>query len=189
MSEVAISYKGSNIATMDTSGTKTLLTSGNYCEGDITVTYARPSVTPTLETVTKTYTPSTSAVTDTITASSGYDGIQEVDVTVSAVPTGSATPASSISATGATVSTSGSNTLTLSKSSVSNTPTVSAGYISSGTAGNSRVSLSATVNLRSSSDLTASGATVSQRHAKRNEHNGLHHGVNQDGNSGNSIRF
>ena len=76
------------------------------------------------------------------------------------MPTGSATPASSISATGATVSTSGSNTLTLSKSSVSNTPTVSAGYISSGTAGNSSVSLSATVNLRSSSDLTASGATV-----------------------------
>ena len=42
--------------------------------------------TPTLETVTKTYTPSTSAVTDTITASSGYDGIEEVNVTVSAVP-------------------------------------------------------------------------------------------------------
>lgn len=43
--------------------------------------------TPTLETVTKTYTPSTSAVTDTITPSSGYDGIEEVDVTVSAIPT------------------------------------------------------------------------------------------------------
>ena len=42
--------------------------------------------TPTLETVTKTYTPSTSAVTDTITPSSGYDGIEEVDVTVSAIP-------------------------------------------------------------------------------------------------------
>lgn len=42
--------------------------------------------TPTLETVTKTYTPSTSAVTDTITPSAGYDGIEEVDVTVSAVP-------------------------------------------------------------------------------------------------------
>lgn len=41
---------------------------------------------PTLETVTKTYTPSTSAVTDTITPSGGYDGIEEVDVTVSAVP-------------------------------------------------------------------------------------------------------
>ena len=42
--------------------------------------------TPTLETVTKTYTPSTSAVTDTITPSAGYDGIGEVDVTVSAMP-------------------------------------------------------------------------------------------------------
>ena len=42
--------------------------------------------TPTLETVTKTYTPSTTAVTDTITPSLGYDGIEEVDVTVSAVP-------------------------------------------------------------------------------------------------------
>ena len=42
--------------------------------------------TPTLETVTKTYTPSTSAVTDTITPSAGYDGIEEVDVTVSAIP-------------------------------------------------------------------------------------------------------
>ena len=225
--------------------------------------------TPTLETVTKTYTPSTTAVTDTITASSGYDGIEEVDVTVSAVPTfsggagiyqqyttvngsrkwqvrgvvtcddgdegyvdhdidgdwctysaiakntsvtptesaqtiggantmmegavtvnaipsnyvgsgitqrsssdltasgatvtapagyyssqatksvssGSATPASSISATGATVST-GTNTLTLSKSSVSNTPQVSAGYISSGTAGNSSVSLTASVTTK-----------------------------------------
>ena len=74
------------------------------------------------------------------------------------VPSGSATPASSISATGATVST-GTNTLTLSKT-VSNTPSVSAGYISSGTSGNSSVSLTASVNTRSSSDLTASGATV-----------------------------
>ena len=41
---------------------------------------------PTLETITKTYTPSTTAITDTITPSSGYDGIEEVDVTVSAVP-------------------------------------------------------------------------------------------------------
>ena len=63
------------------------------------------------------------------------------------VPSGSATPASSISATGATVSTS-TNTLTLSKSSVANTPQVSAGYITSGTQGNSSVSLSATVTTK-----------------------------------------
>lgn len=74
------------------------------------------------------------------------------------VASGSATPASSISGTGASVS-AGTNTLTLSKT-VSNTPQVSAGYVSSGTAGNSSVSLTASVNTRSSSDLTASGATV-----------------------------
>ena len=74
------------------------------------------------------------------------------------IASGSATPAASISSTGATVST-GTNTLTLSKT-VSNTPQVSAGYVSSGTAGNSSVSLTASVNTRSSSDLTASGATV-----------------------------
>ena len=42
MSEVAINYKGSSIATMDASGTKTLQTSGSYCEGDISVVYTRP---------------------------------------------------------------------------------------------------------------------------------------------------
>ena len=63
--------------------------------------------------------------------------------TVSAVPNGVATSASSISGTGATVSSS-STTITLSKS-VSNTPRITTtGYISSGTAGSSSVSLSAT---------------------------------------------
>lgn len=90
----------------------------------------------------------------TVTAPSGYYSSSATKT----VASGSATPASSISATGATVST-GTNTLTLSKS-VSNMPTVSAGYISSGTAGNSSVSLTASINTRSSSDLTVSGATV-----------------------------
>lgn len=72
---------------------------------------------------------------------------------------GSVTAPASISGTGATVST-GTNTLTLTKT-VSVTPNVTtAGYISSGTAGNSSVSLTASVNTRSSSDLTASDATV-----------------------------
>lgn len=242
--------------------------------------------TPTLETITKTYTATTSQQTDTITPSSGYDGIEEVDVTVSAIPiatigddgynsefytsnnarkwrtrfwrefnsggylgaytsgqaenedwltkdaiasgtsvtptesaqtiggsntmlegavtvnaiqssyvgsgitrrdstdltasgatvtapsgyyassatktisSGSATPASSISATGATVST-GTNTLTLSKS-VSNTPQVSAGYISSGTAGNSSVSLTASVTTKGATNhyATTSDQTI-----------------------------
>jgi len=142
-------------------------------------------VSPTLQTVTKSYTPTESAQTETITAGSGYDGIEEVDVTVNAisstyvgsgvarndstnltasgatvtapagyyasvatktVSSGSASPASSISGTSATVST-GTNTLTLSKT-VSNTPQVSAGYVSAGTAGNTNVSLTANVTTK-----------------------------------------
>lgn len=68
------------------------------------------------------------------------------------VSSGSATPASTITATGASVST-GTNTLTLSKS-VSNTPTVSAGYVSSGTAGNSSVSLTASVTTKGAATIT-----------------------------------
>lgn len=68
------------------------------------------------------------------------------------VASGSATPAATISATGATVAT-GTNTLTLSKS-VSNTPNVSAGYVASGTAGNSSVSLTASVTTKAAATIT-----------------------------------
>lgn len=71
---------------------------------------------------------------------------------VNAVANGSATPASSISGTSATVTT-GNNTLTLSKT-VSNTPQVSAGYVSSGTAGNSNVSLTASVTTKAAATIT-----------------------------------
>lgn len=39
MAAVEISYKGNTIASMDDSGAKTLLTSGSYCEDNITVSY------------------------------------------------------------------------------------------------------------------------------------------------------
>lgn len=59
MADVTIKYKGANIATMDASGTKTLNTSGKYCEGDIQVAYTDPekptqskSATPSLSTQT-----------------------------------------------------------------------------------------------------------------------------------------
>ena len=84
----------------------------------------------------------------TVTVPAGFYGSQ-ASATISS---GSATPASTISATGASVST-GTNTLTLSKS-VSNTPTVSAGYISSGTAGNSSVSLTASVTTKAAATIT-----------------------------------
>ena len=94
------------------------------------------------QTVNKTYTPTTSQQTETITAGTGYDAIEKVNVTVNAMPSGAVTAPSSITGTSATVST-GTNTLTLSKT-ISVTPNVTtAGYVSSGTAGNSSVSLTA----------------------------------------------
>ena len=89
----------------------------------------------------------------TLSITSAGNNIDVAQYATASVASGSATPAASISATGATVSTS-TNTLTLTKSSVSNTPQVSAGYISSGTAGNSSVSLSATVTTKGATTYT-----------------------------------
>lgn len=41
MADVTINYKGSKIAEMSSSGTKTLKTSGTYCEGDVSVNYVK----------------------------------------------------------------------------------------------------------------------------------------------------
>lgn len=71
---------------------------------------------------------------------------------ISATPNGSATAPNSISGTSATVST-GTNTLTLTKT-VSVTPSVTAGYVSSGTAGNSSVSLTASVTTKAAATIT-----------------------------------
>ena len=68
------------------------------------------------------------------------------------VSSGSATAPATISGTSASVST-GTNTITLSKT-ISVTPTVSAGYVSSGTAGNSSVSLTASVTTKGATTYT-----------------------------------
>lgn len=81
---------------------------------------------------------------------------------VNAVANGSVTAPSTISGTSATVST-GTNTLTLTKS-VSVTPNVTtAGYISSGTAGNASVSLSASVTTQGAQTIhpSTSNQTIS----------------------------
>ena len=73
--------------------------------------------------------------------------------TISATPNGAVTAPASISGTSATVST-GTNTLTLTKT-VSVTPNVTtAGYISFGTAGNSSVSLTASVTTKAAATIT-----------------------------------
>jgi hypothetical protein len=46
MADVTINYKGTKIAELSASGTKTLKTSGTYCEGDISVNYIKPSSIP-----------------------------------------------------------------------------------------------------------------------------------------------
>ena len=89
-----------------------------------------------------------SASGDTVTAPAGY----YASSVSKSVGTGSATAPATISGTSATVST-GSNTLTLSKT-VSVTPTVSAGYVASGTAGNSSVSLTASVTTKAAATYT-----------------------------------
>lgn len=83
----------------------------------------------------------------TVTAPAGYYS----SAASKSITSGSAVPAASISATAASLST-GNGTLTLTKNNVSNTPQVTAGYVASGTAGNTNMSLTATV--------TTQGATT-----------------------------
>jgi len=84
----------------------------------------------------------------TVTVPAGY----YADAATKSVDSGSATPAATITGTSASVST-GTNTLTLSKT-ISNTPQVTAGYIASGTAGNSSVSLTASVTTKAAATIT-----------------------------------
>ena len=89
-----------------------------------------------------------SASGDTVTVPAGYYSTQQTK----SVDSGSATAPASISGSSASVST-GTNTLTLSKT-ISVTPTVTAGYVASGTAGNSSVSLTASVTTKAAATIT-----------------------------------
>ena len=103
----------------------------------------------------KTVTPS--GVEQRITADTSYTALEQV--TVEAVPAGVATAPALISVSSATVNTAGG--LFVLSASTSVTPDITtAGYISSGTAGTSLITMQADIAIRSSSDVTASGTTV-----------------------------
>lgn len=96
------------------------------------LTYTRGGGSPTLQTKSKTYTPTTSQQTESVTADSGYDGLSAVSITVNAMPSGTAgTPIATKSA--------------VSNHSVTVTPSVtnSTGYITGGTKTGTAVTVTA----------------------------------------------
>ena len=85
---------------------------------------------------------------DTVTVPAGYYAAQQTK----SVDAGSATAPATISGSSASIST-GTNTLTLSKT-IPLTPSVTAGYVAAGTAGNSAVSLTASVTTKAAATIT-----------------------------------
>ena len=161
-------YKISAVANGSATGPSSLsASSATITTGTNTITLTKTSVTttPTVSagyvsaatastatvalTASVTVNPTPTASGKTVTIPAGYYSAQ----TTKDVSTGSATGPSTVSSTGASVST-GNNTLTLTKSSVSITPTVSAGYVSSGTASSSTVSLTASVTTKGATTYT-----------------------------------
>ena len=135
---------GTNTITLTKTGVTTTPTvSAGY------VSSATASTATVALTASVTVNPTPTASGKTVTIPAGYYSAQ----TTKDVSTGSATGPSTVSSTGASVST-GNNTLTLTKNSVSITPTVSAGYVSSGTASSSTVSLTASVTTKGATTYT-----------------------------------
>lgn len=139
-----------------TLGTKTITENDTYyAEDDGLDGYSEVTVNVsgggggTLETITKTYTPTTSQQTDTITPGVGYDGIAEVDVTVNAMPTGTeGTPTATKGA--------------VSNHSVAVTPSVTnvAGYIAGGTKTGTAVTVSASELVSGTKQISQNGTGI-----------------------------
>lgn len=142
--EVDIPIQGGGTAKFMDTGDATLSSGSQMLDG-VTAYAGGTKVTGTIETKTSSDLTASGA---TVTAPAGY----YASAASKSVASGSATAPASISGSSASVST-GTNTLTLSKT-VSVTPSVSAGYVSSGTAGNSSVSLTASVTTKAAATIT-----------------------------------
>ena len=110
MADVEVSYRGQIIRSMSASGQEVLHTEGKYCDDDITIDYTQPGGGgANLQTKSVSYTPDETGISDTILPDPGYDGLDEVDVTVDAIPdtyVGSAVPqrdSTSLTSTGQVV--------------------------------------------------------------------------------------
>lgn len=171
------------------SGTKSITDNGtgidvtNYAAVDVAV----PSGTPTLQTKTKSYTPTEAAQSETVTYDAGYDGLDEVNISVGAISStyvGSGITqrdSTDLSASGATVTapagyyasnatksvssgTEGTPTATkgtVSSNRVTVTPSVTngAGYISGGTHTGTGVTVQASELVSGTKTITGSGTT------------------------------
>lgn len=172
------------------SGTKSITANGTNI--DVTeyaaVDVAVPGDTPTLQTKSVSYTPTESQQTETVTPSTGYDGLDKVNVTVGAIDSeyvGSDVPrrsSSDLSASGATVTapagyyaaaaskavasgTAGTPSATkgaVSNHSISVTPSVTntAGYIPGGTISGTAVSVSASELVSGTLSITDNGTGI-----------------------------
>ena len=85
----------------------------------------------------------------TVTVPAGY----YEEAASKSVSSGSATGPTSLSGSSATITT-GTNTITLTKTGVTTTPTVSAGYVSSATSSTATVALTASVTTKSAATIT-----------------------------------
>ena len=119
------------------------------------VTVNVPPSSISLQTKTATYTPTTSQQTDTITADVGYDGLQEVDVTVNAMPMGTVRVYDATLSVLPTISVDASGLITASVSdSMSVGASVNAGYV------NSAISGTFATNGSNTQQLSTQGATT-----------------------------
>lgn len=155
---ITASYVGSEVtrrssSDMTMSGATVTAPAGYYASAaSKTITsMTLPTTVATTSSGTTKATISRSTSDQYINIPTGYNGTA-ANYKISAVTNGSATPTATLGGTSAELTT-GTNTLTLTKT-ISNTPIVSAGYVSAGTAGNTKVTLTASVTTKAAATIT-----------------------------------